>query len=224
MKTNTEPQAENSAKGIRILCVDDHGMVIEGVRRFFETNKRGRVVAHSTSAEEVLPLLETVAIDVCILDMCLQGKQSLWLLGPLGKRTPPIPVVIFTMVTRKNLLRKVLAMGATSLAHKADGGEELLQAVESVIEGKFFASQTIQSLLEVGESCPGEGIDGALRLSPRELEIFELIGSGRGNREIAELLGISIKTVETHKENLKRKLDVETSRELAQEAHRWAAE
>jgi two-component system nitrate/nitrite response regulator NarL len=213
--------ADILSRRTRILCVDDHSMILEGVTRFFEASKSGVVVAGVSRAEQVLDALEQNAVDVCLLDLFLGSKDSLWLIPKLARNSPPIPVIIFSMQHEALLFHKALSMGAAGLVHKADPPEELALAVNAARHGRKFFSTTIKLLFGTTDGLEVP-VDPREKLSARELEIYRMISEGDTNSEIALTLGLSVKTVESHRENIKHKLGLKTSRDLARHARAWA--
>jgi two-component system nitrate/nitrite response regulator NarL len=206
---------------VRILCVDDHSMILHGITRFFEVSQTGVVVASVAQAEEVQDALEQYAVDVCLLDLFLGSKDSLWLIPRLVGRRPAVPVVVFSMQHEALLFHKAMTLGAVGLVHKSDPPAELAEAVLAAKNGRKFYSSTVKALFDniEGLHIPE---DPRVKLTTRELEIYRLISNGETNSEIALTLGLSVKTVESHRENMKQKLGLKTSRDLAKHARCWS--
>lgn len=202
----------------RVMIVDDHAFVRQAIRQAL-TARDVEVVAEAASAEEALPLAQQVRPNVLLLDLDLPGASGLRLLRDLVPRLPDTRIVMLTVSTAQTDIVAALRLGAAGYLTKDIDGEALLRAVRGVVDGEFAMPRRLvrQAIHELTSSGPGDpGDDAALdSLSRREHEILQSLAAGLTDREIAESLTISVRTVETHVGNILRKLDVRNRAEAA---------
>ncbi len=190
----------------RILIADDHDVVRTGVRRIIEDHPGWTVVAEAANGKDAIAQAITTTPDVAILDYRLPLIDGIEATRQIRRRVPSVEVLIFTMHDDEVLLRELLAAGARGYVLKSDAGQHLISAVQSLaVHKSFFTGRASELLLDTFLSRV-KGIDRPL--TDREQGIVKLIAEGHTNKEIAAVLGISIKTVETHRASLMRKLDL----------------
>jgi DNA-binding NarL/FixJ family response regulator len=207
----------------KVLLVDDHPVVIEGLAQRINRERDLVVSGEARSAREALRALAEVQPDVVVVDLSLPRGHGLQLIKDIKTLQPILPVLVFTMHDESIFAERSLRAGARGYVMKQEPPERLLAAIRTVIRGEFFVSEKttssfLQTFLQQPTGSQGKTI---ARLSDRELEIFELIGQGVGTREIAEQFGRSIKTVETHRARIMQKLSVKSAAELVVRASRW---
>jgi two-component system nitrate/nitrite response regulator NarL len=203
---------------IKVMLVDDHAFVRSAIRQAL-TAPDVAVVAEVSNAEDALRVAPTLRPDIVLLDLDLPGMNGLRLLRELRPRLPNTRFVILTVSADQSLVLEAMRLGAMGYLTKDLDGEALLRAVRGVGHGdlamsRHVAGRTIRDLVEAGgrRQERGVGLDG---LSPREEEILRLLADGLTDREIAEVLTISTRTVETHVSSILRKLDARNRAEAA---------
>jgi len=218
-KKNT-PRAETVR---RVLIVDDHPMMRLGLQQFLAQEPGIVVCGEAANATDALERIETCKPDLVLLDISLEGRSGLDLLKDLRIRFPELPVLVHSMHDERVFAERALRLGARGYLMKQEAGEQLNRAIHDVLDGKVYVSPRLRTAV----AGPARGKRGAPKtpialLSDREFEVFHLIGQGHVNQEIAGKLHISEKTVEAHREHIKRKLQVQTSTALNLLAVRWA--
>lgn len=163
--------------------------------------------------------------DIIIVDLTLKNPPGgLELLGSLKREHPDIPALVLSMHDEALFAERALRAGARGYIMKSEGVDELKRAINQVLDGKIYLSHAMSDrLLESAGQGSLRWRSPQERLSPRELEVFELTGRGKPVREIAETLHISVKTVETHRAHIKEKLGFQNATELLQQATHWAS-
>jgi DNA-binding NarL/FixJ family response regulator len=203
-----------------VLIVDDHPLFRLGLSRVLAGEAGIRDCAEASGTLEALALLESggPAPDLLVVDVVLDGPCGLELVRRTRCRRPELPILVCSMHDEELYGERSLAAGAHGYVDKKEPVEELLTAVHTVMAGERYLSPRLR-----GRSDPvdGPGIAPLARLSDRELEIYSLIGRGFSTRKIAERLELSIKTVESYREKIKSKLDLEGTEALARSAVAW---
>ncbi len=204
---------------LRILLADDHAMFRSGLRRILEPEFPGVLVGDAASIAELRAALERERWDLLVLDISMAGENSLNFLPSVKEAHPTLPVVVLSMYGERQFVIRALRAGASAYVTKERAPEELIRAVRSVLAGRRYvgselAEQLADHLAGGGTGSPHEG------LSPRELEIFLLLASARSVSEIASQLGLSVKTVSTHRSRILEKMGLRSNAELMQYAVR----
>ncbi|MBB3110973.1 two-component system response regulator NreC [Paenibacillus phyllosphaerae] len=203
---------------IRIIIVDDHAMVRSGMRMLLEGKDDIEVVGEASEGDEGIRAAESLRPDVVLMDLSMpHGKDGLTAAAELKVRMPEIAVLILTMHDDDEYLFRAIHNGAAGYVLKSAPHEELLTAIRSVAKGDAYLtpSATKRLMNEYMERMKrGESTDVFDTLSEREKEVLALAAQGYANKEIAEQLIISVKTVETHKSNVMDKLGLKTRPEL----------
>jgi DNA-binding NarL/FixJ family response regulator len=209
---------------IRILLADDHEIVRKGVRRMLEDQDGWVVCAEATNGREAVEMAAQHRPAVAVLDLSMPELNGFEATRQIRRESPQTEVLIFTMHDTENLIWKVLSAGARGFVLKSDVSEHLISAVTSLSRHRpYFTDRVSEALLEAFLKTKLEDCDnGAVTsvLSPREREILQLVAEGRSNKEIAARLVISIKTVETHRAAIMRKLGVNSVVDLVHYAIR----
>ncbi len=203
----------------RILIADDHDVVLSGIRSILEARPGWEIVAEATNGREAIKKTLETKPDVAVIDYSLPHLNGIEATRQIRKREPITEVLIFTMHDEDVVIRGVLEAGARGYLLKTDAKQYLVAAVESLAAHKpFFTARVSQTLLA---SFLGKGRRGSDQvLSPREEATIKLIAEGHGNKEIAEVLTISLKTVESHRASALRKLNLSSTAELVRYAIR----
>jgi DNA-binding NarL/FixJ family response regulator len=196
---------------IRVLIADDHSVVRTGIRHILE-GEQGEpgfeIVAEASNGAETMALALEHRPDVALLDISMPGGSGLGVAAALRERCPATRVLMLSMYDQAEYVLESVRAGAHGYLLKDTAAAELRQAVRAVWGGQSYFSPRVASRLTA--AVRGEGRSVLDQLTVREREVLVGIASGRTNREIAASLGISHRTVETHRESLMRKLDVRT--------------
>ncbi len=205
---------------MRILLADDHDVVRQGLRKMLEAHQGWEVCAEATNGREAVKLAVELKPEVAVLDLSMPEMNGLEATRQIKKEQPGTEVLIFTMHETEQLIRDVLAAGARGYVLKSDGGRQLVEAVEALSRHKpFFTARASEALLQnFLKSMSGTGKESVL--TNREREIVQLLAEGKGNKEAAAALCISVKTVETHRATIMRKLGINSIVELVHYAIR----
>jgi DNA-binding NarL/FixJ family response regulator len=208
---------------IRILVADDHDIVRRGLKDLLEERVGWSVCAEAANGREAVELALQHRPHVAVLDLTMPELNGLEATRRIRQAIPDTEVLIFTMHESEELVRNVLAAGARGYLLKSDAARQLVPAVESLSQRRpFFAGRISEVLLEgflrTGRSQAASPI--VEQLTSRELEIVQLLAEGNSNKEIARALDLSVKTVETHRSAIMRKLDLHSIAQLVRFAIR----
>lgn len=209
-----------------IFIVDDHPLVRHGMRQLITGEPELSVCGEASSIHETLQLITDSKPDLAIIDLSLPDGNGLELIKHLLARFPQLSILISSMHDESMFAERALKLGAKGYISKSATGDEVLNAVRQILSGETYISQQLSEQLEQNNAiCPqSEDLSPVNLLSNRELEIFELIGRGLSTGDIAQNLNLSIKTIETHRANIKKKLGLVTAGELTRRAIQWSLE
>lgn len=211
-KATTQPARDRK----RILVVDDHPLMREGVIKWIEATLDLAVCCEASSAAQALSLAEKHRPDLVLADISLPGRNGLELVKDLRALFPNLPVLVLSMHDESLYAGRALRAGARGYVMKRAGGEQLIKAIREVLDGRIAVSSEMATHLleEYSGRTPRSGRTTLPRLTDREFEVLQLIGEAKSNREIADQLHLSPKTVETHRMNLMRKVKLKKPAEL----------
>ena len=202
----------------RILIADDHDVVRSGVRAILEAQTGWEVVGEAENGKDAVDQALATRPDVIVLDYALPVLNGIEATRQIRARVSGAEVLIFTMHDTATLVREVLEAGAKGFLLKSDARKFLIAAVESLAAHKpFFTGQVSETLLE---NYLAKGTATESVLTSREKSVVQLIAEGRTNKEMADILGIGLKTVETHRATAMRKLNLDTTAALIRYAIR----
>lgn len=209
---------------LRLLLADDHEIVRKGLRSVLEAQRDCEVVGEAADGRQAIALVKELSPDIVILDISMPLLNGLEATRQILKIRPQTKVLILTMHESDPLIRDVLDAGARGYILKTDAGRDLVSAVESLRRNKtFFTSRVSQMILDgflKGDSRPADSETGGIRLTPRQREIVQLLAEGKSSKEVAVALDLSVKTAETHRANIMRKLDCHSVSEVVRYAIR----
>ena len=212
MKTQ---QAESGGSKHRVFLVDDHPMVRERLAQAIERNPSLEVCGEADDAPDALQAILKVQPHVVVVDLSLKRSHGLELIKNLQIQCPDLPVLVLSMYDETLYALRALRAGASGYITKVEPTKEVLNAIQHVLAGEMYLSQTMQRRIaeqQIGRAkSPQYQIED---LSDRELEVFQLLGRGFGTRRIAEELGIGIKSVEAYRARIKEKLGLRDATEL----------
>jgi len=194
-------------KSIRVLIADDHALVRAGIRALVEKIEGVVVVGEAGKGSEALELVKELQPNLMLLDITMPDGGGFDVLDHVTKNYPEIKVIVLTVHDAGEYAIRALREGAAGFLPKSAASIELEQAIETVIRGEVYISPETsrKTLLEYGK---GTKRDLLATLSPRQREVLRLIAEGRTTKQIAQLLEISVKTVETHRAQLMERLDI----------------
>ncbi len=206
---------------LRILVVDDHEVVRRGLKAILEGHPGWAVVGEASSGREAVEKAAALKPQVIILDMSMPGLNGLEATRGILKAHPEAQVLVLTQHDSEQLVRAFLQAGAQGYLVKSDAARELLPAVESLQQGRpFFTSKVARMVLD-GYIKGLEAEEGPRSsLTPSERQIVQLLAEGNTNKEIAAQLNLAVKTVETHRAHIMRKLEIHSVSELVRYAVR----
>jgi DNA-binding NarL/FixJ family response regulator len=202
---------------LRLLLGDDHTLLRQGLRKILEENSDWEIVAEAGDGREVVRQALALRPDVAILDIGMPQLNGIEAARQIHKRLPETHVLILSMHAADAYVARALQAGAKGYLLKDSAGKDLIRAVATVAAGKSFFSPAVAKLMlddYVRRVADSTLVDKYDSLSEREREVFQLIAEGRSNKETAEMLSISLATVETHRARIFDKLDVHNTAEL----------
>jgi DNA-binding NarL/FixJ family response regulator len=205
-----------------VLVADDHDIVRRGLRDLLEKQPGWKVVAEATNGREAVEKAKLFKPDVSILDVSMPSLDGLEAARQIVQSGSQTKVLILTMHHSDPLIQQMLKAGVKGYVLKSDAATELVQAVDALRRNKtFFTSKVAQVFLDRKEKpAKQNGEEKALRLTPRQREIVQLLAEGKSSKEVAVALGLSVKTAETHRANIMRKLDCHSVSEVVRYAIR----
>lgn len=203
-------------KKIRLVLADDHPMIRAGFKTLLGQNDDFEVAGEAGSGGELIKVVTAVKPDVTLVDLNMPGMNGLEALEKLHASFPEIKFIVLTMHEEREYVQKALKAGADGYLLKSIEREELERAINAVFRGGKYFSPAITAILAdtVARPSTGEGSE----ITPREKEVLVLVAGGHSTKQIADQLGISIRTVETHRINMLKKLEVSNSAELIRKA------
>ena len=215
-------QPVHPLKKLRILLADDHDIVRHGVRMLIEKEAAWEVCGEAADGRKAVALTEQLTPDVVVMDMGMPELNGLDAARQIKRSLPKTEVLIFTGEESEQLIHEVFAAGARSYILKSDINSHLVAAIRALGEHKHYFTNRISEIVFAryvdGES--GAGKEKTEGPTPREREIVQLLSEGKSNKDVAALLGISIKTVETHRAAVMRKLRLDSFADLVRYAIR----
>ena len=207
----------------KIVIVDDHPIVREGFEKLINNEKDFNVAGTAETAAEAVELIQAENPDVVMLDLSLKESSGIELIKDLQVICPEVRILVVSLHDEEIYAERVLRAGAKGFIMKAEAVDDIITAVRKVAAGEIYLSSKMQSkMIEIMTS--GRKVNNLNPidiLSDRELEVFQMIGTGMKTKNIAENLKLSVKTIETYKSHLKLKLQIKDGVELIQRAVEW---
>ncbi len=206
-------------KPIRILIADDHQVVRAGVRALLEGVENWEIVGEAINGREAISLANQLHPDIVVLDIGMPELNGLDVARKIKQELPEVEIAILTAIDDEQLVHNVFEAGARAYVLKTEAGEQLVNALKALCEHKpFFGTKAAEIVFE--RYLQGGGKSKGPKLSPREREVVQLLGEGKSSKEAASALGISVRTVETHRADIMHKLDLKSFSELIRYAIR----
>ena len=224
------PRSKNPGGGAahapyQILVVDDHPIVRQGLQRLIDQQTDLVVCGEAASPQEAEAAIRKLRPDLVIIDISLKNGDGIELVKDARARNPKLAILVLSMHDETIYAERLLAAGANGYIMKQAAPEQFLTALRRVLEGGIYVSEVVGSnmirkLASAGRHLSWNPLEN---LSNRELQILQMIGCGQSTRQAAAALRLSMKTVESHRQHIKRKLNLATGSQLVQYAVNWAA-
>lgn len=210
----------------QVFVVDDHPIFRRGLAALINAENDLTVCGQAGSASQALESLRHIAADVVVVDISLPGTNGLELLKHLRAEHPKLPVLILSAHDEQIYALRGLRAGAAGYLMKRESDEKFIEALRVVLRGQVYVSSAFgEQLIYKVARGQEEGTGTPLEvLTDRELEILQLVGAGRSSRQIADILHLSVKTVESHRLHIKEKLNLSSAAELVRFAIDWVAQ
>ena len=219
-ETPTRPSQRSSGK-TRVVIVDDHPIVRQGLAELINCQDDMEHCGGAADCDEAVAVIERSQPDVVIVDISLRESNGIDLVKTLHATMPKLTILVLSMHDEAFYVERVLHAGARGYITKDEASDTVITAIRKVLDGQIYVSQQMASKVLSRFLSNGKASNPEDRLTNRELQVFELLGQGRPTREVAKELGVAIKTVESHRENIKRKLEISNASELVQKAIHW---
>lgn len=207
---------------VRILVADDHQVVRTGLRALLESKTGWQVCAEAANGREAVEKAGQLKPDVAVLDIGMPLLNGVEATRQIRKLSPQTEILILTMHDSELLIQEVLGAGALGYILKDDADRNLVAAVDALRRHKPYLSSRVSESVSNPAGADGTAFNPSSRsrLTPREREVLQLLAEGKSNKEVAGILGISVKTAETHRANIMLKLDFHSVTELVRYAVR----
>lgn len=215
-------ETRSAGEDLRVLVVDDHPIVRHGMAQLIEQQEGFTVKAQASSAAEALELALKGGFDLAVIDVSLEGVSGLELIKQIREHGVEVPILVMSMHDEMFYAERALRAGAQGYVMKQRATHEVVKAINRVVDGELYLSAEMSDQL-LRRAVDGGSADrgGPTQLSDRELEVLQMLGQGVSTREIADELHLSIKTIESYRANIKRKLDLKNATELMRYAVDW---
>ncbi len=207
----------------RVFIVDDHPLVREWLGNLLRLEADIQVIGAAAEPGAALEAMTAQPPDIAIVDLSLQRGSGLDLIKDMRTRLPSVQIIVLSMHEEMTDLERAFRAGASGYVMKRESTSQIVEAIRQVRAGKIFANPVVLGELTarlVGRPS-SRGTDAIDLLSDRELEVFRRLGEGRSTRDIAEALGVSLKTIQTYCARIKEKLGLDDGQELARVAFHW---
>jgi len=207
----------------RLLIVDDHPLFRKGLEELIHSDANFAVCGEADNAAQAMEVIRKLHPDMAIVDLSLPGANGIELIKNIRAEFSKLPILVLSMHDESLYALRALRAGADGYVMKHEAMANVIQAIREVFNGRPYLSPAMaaQVITKFAQRQAEGETDAVERLSDRELEILELIGKGNEVRQIAKILHLSPKTVETHRAHIKDKLDLKNSREVARFALQW---
>ncbi len=207
----------------KVFIVDDHPIIRHGLTQLINQEEDLITCGEAEDGPQVMEAIEKLNPDIVLVDISLMSSNGLDLVVEIRGKYADLPLLMLTMHDETLYAERALRAGAQGYVMKQDPPEKVIEAIRRVLKKEIYLSEsmTIKMLKKVAGGSVARKDSPAEVLSSRELEIFKLIGQGTGTREIAKKLDVSVKTVDAHRANMKKKLELKSGTELVQMAIKW---
>jgi DNA-binding NarL/FixJ family response regulator len=218
----TTPKRAKIAKRA-VLIVDDHPMMRQGLAQLINNEPDLQACGEAEGAQQALEFMRATVPDLALVDISLPDKHGLELIKDIQALHPGLPVLVVSMHDESLYAERVLRAGGRGYIMKQEGGKKMMEAIRTVLSGQIYVSEKMSAkILEIFSGRRSETNRSPIeKLTDREFEVFQLIGQGKGTRQVAEALHLSVKTVEVHRLHIKEKLELDDAPSLVRYAVRW---
>ena len=218
-----QDQDSSALEKTRVLIVDDHPIVRQGIKMLLDQEPDMLVCGEAESAAEALAGIEKSKPDVVIVDLALKESSGLDLIKDIKIRYPKLRVLVLSMRDESFYAERVLRAGALGYITKEEGTEKVVEGIRRILDGEVYVSEKLSARIVKEWVSGGVGATkpSLEKLTDREMQVFELIGNGLPTREIAKKLHISVKTIDSHREHIKDKLNIDNAADLLKHAIQW---
>lgn len=219
----TRPSGRSSKTKTRVFLVDDHPLVRQGIAQLIDKESDMEVCGEAEDAPDALKGIGRTNPDLVSVDISLRGYNGIELIKNIKSLYPNLPVLVLSMHEEGVYAQRALRAGALAYVMKQEAPDKVMLAIRRILNGDIYVSekvgvQMLHQIVNGGASPNGSPID---RLSDRELEVTQLVGEGKTTREIAAFLNVSVKTIESHRANIKEKLGLKNGPELIKFCVQW---
>lgn len=205
-------------KTIKIILVDDHQIVRDGIKALLKDEEAVEILAEAQSGEEIIDLLGKITPDMLIMDISMPGASGIETAKQVSKTYPQVKLLFLSMFLNEDFILGAINAGAKGYLPKNTTKAELIQAINSIMQGKEYFNKEVSDIIMQNYVKKAKEKDTAkdfkVILTGREIEILKLFADGLTNQEIAELLFISVRTVESHKTHIMQKLGLKSTVEV----------
>ncbi len=216
-----QKQFKPPQKKAKIIIVDDHPIVRQGLTELINHENDLVVCCQAEDASEAMEFIKESDPDIIIVDISLKETSGLELIKDIKVQYPQLPILVLSMHDESLYAERSLRAGARGYIMKQEATDRVIMAIRKVLKGELYISDSMTAKMVdrlVGGATESSPVNA---LSDRELEVFDMLGQGHGTRNISEKLHLSIKTIETYRAHIKRKLNLSDATELIQHAVQW---
>jgi len=204
----------------KVLIVDDHPIVRQGLRAMIDAEPDMKICGEAQTERAARGAIRALSPDAVVIDLSLEEGDGINLVRDARAHHPDIALLVLSMHDENIYAERLLEVGASGYIMKQAASDQLITALRTVLRGDSYLSKAMRGRL----GCRLDADEGvATRLSARELQVIGMIGRGQSSREIAEVLSLSVKTIESHRQSIKQKLQLATNAQLVQYALKWYA-
>jgi len=200
---------------IRVMLADDHNIVREGLRRIIEESGDIQVIAEAEDGRQAIERIRSSVPDVVVVDISMPGIDGLELISLISTELPELPILVLTMHEEEQYVVRAISTGARGYVTKRSASEELVAAIRKVHAGGRYLTESAAESLAVRLARGKKGLSPLDSLSNREVQVLRRLALGQTNREIAEAYCLSIKTVDTYRSRLLKKLNLRNNADLS---------
>jgi len=215
--------SNSSTKITKIIILDDHPLLRQGIRQVIESQADIKVIAEASGANEAIDMINRELPDVAIVDITLSGSvNGIDFIKSIKERFPSVRSLVVSMHSETIYGERAIQAGAMGYIMKESASRQIISAIRCILDGRVYISEKLEKKMKQNLLYGNEKTSSnPEHLTNRELEIFQFIGNGFSTREISEKLNISINTIESHRKNIKRKLNLEKSSDMVKHAVQW---
>jgi len=211
----------NTGKKTRVLIVDDHPILRKGLSTLIEGQSDMTVCGEAENGQQALASVKALKPDLAVVDISMKGMNGIELIKRIRTETEGCRIVVLSMYDENAYAERALRAGAGGYVMKQDVHGNMLQAIRKVMSGAIWVSEAMTTLLISKIAAGTEAKTSVFLLTDRQFEVFTLIGRGTSPKEIAKELSISVRTVDSHREHIKKKLKLKDARALLLYAGEW---